>query len=54
MAESAGDAKKNRKRIERYGIRCPVLLQTQMDVPRSTAPRGLHGMPDPTARQHLQ
>jgi peroxiredoxin len=29
---STGDAEENRQFVERYGIRCPVLLQKQMEV----------------------
>ena len=29
---TTGDAEQNRKLVERYGIRCPVLLQQQMEV----------------------
>ena len=29
---STGDAEENRQLVERYGIRCPVLLQNQMEV----------------------
>ena len=39
---TTGDAAENRKLVERYGIRCPVLLQEQMEV---AAKYGAQGTP---------
>ncbi len=39
---TTGDAEENRKLVERYGIRCPVLLQEQMEV---AAKYGAQGTP---------
>jgi peroxiredoxin len=39
---TTGDAEENRKAVERYGIRCPVLLQKEMEV---AAQYRAHGTP---------